>query len=83
MLKTKICRLCNASYIEDLSCCEGYCKECSRVHINRAKKRLKALQSKKTKKKGNWTTNDKIIVPLMAILSWITTKLVFDGLWLK
>tara|TARA_Y100000310_G_C20627406_1_gene786716 strand:+ start:1193 stop:1381 length:189 start_codon:yes stop_codon:yes gene_type:complete len=43
---TKICRLCNASYVVDLSCCENYCQECSKFHNKLKKRRAKeSLQS--------------------------------------
>lgn len=40
--KSKICRLCNASYVEDSKCSMGYCRECSRLHKRQEKKRVQS-----------------------------------------
>ena len=38
-LKTKICRLCKASFVPDLYCSGDYCKKCSKINIKMINKR--------------------------------------------
>jgi len=36
-LKTKICRLCKASFVPDIYCFGDYCEKCSKIHFKTKK----------------------------------------------
>jgi len=50
--KTKICRLCSDSYVEDSKCCEGYCQVCSKFHTNYQKRNIKIINKKEVNENG-------------------------------
>jgi len=47
ILKTKICKKCNASFVPDIYCSGDYCNECNNIKIVKTKRRKKKLQKKR------------------------------------
>ena len=43
ILKTKICRLCSASYVPDIYCMKDYCQKCSKIKFKNEKIKKKKV----------------------------------------
>ena len=54
-LKTKICRLCSASYIPDIYCFGDYCSKCSKINL---KTKLKGGNKDKNGRSRRKTTTN-------------------------